>query len=221
MPTYEELGINLEAILLDGNSSQSGESSNGYSGHAATGTGGGIYVQPQASGETKATAAPLVEYQSAKLKNSAYKKLRERVRTTKVMWFNGPPERRPTSVVFECSGLEMSHHTIVERVNESLKRVHGYVVSVEFVPRSVHFGSVYVENLWILTLNDMNTKFYTMTNGVQIKDDEKIAVKSYDDFIFQEYERFIRTEKYKQLIRNHEKAVQSSLHPNRKSKFIS
>ena len=131
------------------------------------------------------------------------------------MWFNGPPDRKPLSVIFEYAGVDIGHQTILDEVNSYLNSVSGFVESVEFVPRSVHFGSVYVENLWILTLNNMNTKFSTISNGIKIKD-EKINVKSYDEFIFSEYEKFIRNEKYKLLIKNHEKSI--NLNPRRNSK---
>lgn len=155
-----------------------------------------------------APTAP-VEYQTSKLKNAAYKKLKEKISSNKCMTFNGPPERRPLDVIFEYAGVDIEHHTILDEVNKYLKNIGGYVKGLEFVPRSVHLGSVYVENQWILRLSDQNTKFFTITNGIQIKD-EKISVKSYDEFIFGEYERYIRNEKYKQLIKNHEKAVQLS-----------
>ena len=125
------------------------------------------------------------------------------------MWFSAPPERKPLCIMFEYAGVDnIDHETILQQTNEYLKQVNGYIECLEFVPRSVHLGSVYVENVWILKLNDMNTKFYTLKNGIRIND-QKILVKSYDEFIFTEYENFIRNEKYKQLIRNHEKSIKA------------
>jgi hypothetical protein len=157
------------------------------------------------------------DYQNSKLKNAAYKKLKEKINSNKCMWFNSPPERRPIDVIFEYAGVDMEHQTVLDEVNKYLKPIGGYVKSVEFIPRSVHLGSVYVENQWILTVSDQNTKFFLITNGVQIKD-EKINVKSYDEFIFSEYEKFIRNEKYKQLIKNHERAVQQQQQQANKKK---
>ena len=192
MPSFEELGINLENLLTKyGSSNRSG--GDGSIGFDELGV-----VQD----------AEKLEYQSAKLKSTAYKKLKEKLSKSKVMWFAVAPERRPLSVIFELAGVEMDHETILEEVNSYLRDVDGHVESLEFVPRSVLLNSVYVDNLWILQLNNSNTKFYTITNGIEIKG-EKISVKSYDEFIFSEYERFIKTEKYKQLIINHEKAVQN------------
>ena len=82
-------------------------------------------------------------------------------------------------------------------------------MSLEFVPRTVHFGSVYVDNQWILTLDSQHTKFYAITKGIRV-DGEQIEVQSYDEFIFNEFEKFVRVEKYKNLIRGHEKAVLES-----------
>ena len=160
-------------------------------------------------------APPKAEYQSSKLKPAASKKLKDKVSGTKIMWFNGPPERRPLSVIFEFDNAEYGHETILKEADNYLRAIDGRVVSLEFVPRSVHMGSVYIENQWILTLNSQNSKYLLVTNGVRIKD-EIIPVKSYDEFIFNEYERFIRVEKYKHLIRNHEKAVQQAAKKNGK-----
>ena len=178
---HQELGINLSTLLSEG----------------VLGNTNPSLIQ----------AAP--EYQSSKLKVTAYKKLKEKVSSNKCMWFNGLPERKPFDVIFEYAGVDIEHQTILDEVNKYLKSIGGHVKSLEFIPRSVHLGSVYVENQWILTLSDQNTKFFTITNGIEIKG-EKLSVKSYDEFIFAEYERFIRNEKYKQLIKNHEKAVQLS-----------
>ncbi|RNA28900.1 hypothetical protein BpHYR1_049586 [Brachionus plicatilis] len=181
MPTFEEMGINLESLLK---SHSGGE-------------------LPPINGAAKS------DIQSAKLKNSAYKKLKEKVSKSKVMWFASPPDRKPFSVIFEYAGVDMNHATLLEEANNYLKHIGGHVISLEFVPRSVLLNSVYVENLWILNLNDNNTKFFVITNGLKIKD-EVINCKSYDEFIFSEYENFIRAEKYKQLIKNHEKAIEKN-----------
>lgn len=181
MPTFEEMGINLE-ILLKSN------------------TGDEL---PPINGAIKS------EIQSAKLKNSAYKKLKDKVSKSKVMWFAAPPDRKPFSVIFEYAGVDMNHSTLLDEANKYLKDIGGHIISLEFVPRSVLLNSVYVENLWILNLNDNSTKFYLITNGLKIKD-EIIHCKSYDEFIFAEYENFIRNEKFKQLIKNHEKAIEKT-----------
>lgn len=142
-----------------------------------------------------------------KLKNTVYKKLKDKVASSKVMWFSAPPTRKQLSVVFEYAGFDLTHETILEEANKSLQSV-GQIVEVEFVPRSVHFGSVYVQNLWILTLNDKDAKYYTISHGIEISG-QKVVPKSYDEYIYTEYEKYIRTEKYKQMIKSHEKAVHS------------
>lgn len=115
------------------------------------------------------------------------------------------------SVIFEYAGDEFGHEKILEEVDKCLKGCsnNGRAVCLEFVPRSVQLGSVYVENQWILTLDCQKTKFFCITNGLRLGGDG-VEVQSYDEFIFKEFERFIRVEKYKHLIKNHEKAVLSN-----------
>lgn len=145
-----------------------------------------------------------------------------KVAKSKVMWFSCPPERRPLSVIFELptsddTNGDLGHQAILDEVNAYVKHVGGRVESVEFVPRSVLLNSVYVDNMWIVTLNDSSTKFFAINNGIEIRS-RKYTARSYDEFIFAEYEKFIKTEKYKQLIRNHEKAVQTSQNARKTSK---
>ena len=186
MPSFEELGIDLNDLLASNNNNdQNTEAKN----------------------------------PSSKVKTSTLKKLKDRVASSKVMWFSGPPERKPLSVIFECPAsspnVKIDHETILNETTKYLEQIGGHVESLEMIPRSVHFGSVYVEDLWVLTFSSMNTKFYTITNGIQIND-ERVLVKSYDDFIFSEYERFIRNEKLKKIIKNHEKALATK---NRTNKY--
>jgi hypothetical protein len=200
IPSFEELGINIKNILKN-------ECPTSASNADPTNGGGMSNVE---AANVLAAAAANLEIHNPKLKNTVYKRLREKVTKAKVMWFAAPPERKPMGVVFEHAGVDISHETVLEEVNNYIDHIGGNVESLEFVPRSVHVNSVHVDNLWILTLNDMNTKFYTITNGI-VLGKQKIPVKSYDEFIFSEYEKFIRNEKYKQLIKNHEKAVEKSL----------
>lgn len=147
-----------------------------------------------------------------------------KVAKSKAMWFSSAPERRPLSVIFELASGESSnvegeigHETILDDVNAYLKPMGGRVERLEFLPRTVLLNSVYVDNMWIVTLSDSNTKFYAINNGIQIRG-RKYTVRSYDEFIFAEYEKFVKTEKYKQLIRNHERAVQNSNQTRKSSK---
>ncbi len=144
---------------------------------------------------------------SGKLKNTAYKKLKNKLETTKVMFFNKAPTLKPSSIVLELNGFDLSHMDIYEQINKFLKDAGGWkVVELEFIPRSVHFGSVFADNLWIVTLNEKDAQHYLISNGIVI-DGHKALPKSHDEFMNTEYERFIRAEKYRELIKNHEKAI--------------
>lgn len=207
IPSFEELGINIKSILKHESSidtSNINTQTSMPSSHTVITTSSAV-IDPTQS--TAATLPSHMDYQSSKLKSTVYKKLKEKVAKAKVMWFATPPERKPMSVIFEYAGVDLSHADILEEVNNYVKDIGGHVEGLEFVPRSVHVNSVHVDNMWILTLNDMNTKFYTITNGIVLRK-HKVPVRSYDEFIFGEYENFIRNEKFKQLIKNHEKAVE-------------
>lgn len=70
MPSFEELGINLEGLLSKYNNSST----------LATNGVNGVYNAAGLDADNANNrAAQEVEYQSAKLKSSAYKKLREKV----------------------------------------------------------------------------------------------------------------------------------------------
>jgi hypothetical protein len=203
IPSFEELGINIKGLLASESNSNNIETS--------TARGDKLHASSSASNAAGLAAGSKTsgDYHNPKLKSTVYKKLREKVSKARVMWFAVPPERKPMGVIFEYAGVDLGHSQILDEVNKYLGEIGGHVEGLEFVPRTVHCNSVNVENMWILTLSDMNTKFYAITNGLMIKN-HKVPVKSYDEFIFGEYEKFIRNEKYKQLIKNHEKAVEKS-----------
>jgi hypothetical protein len=211
IPSFEELGINIHGILKSecSTSLANGEQTATASNYGLTSSTAANSVSASEAASVLASAAANLEFHNPKLKGVVYKRLREKVNKAKVMWFAAQPERKPMSVVFEFAGVDIDHETVLEEVNQYIEHIGGNVESLEFVPRSVHVNSVNVDNLWIMTLNDMNTKFYTITNGLVIGK-QKLPVKSYDEFIFSEYEKFIRNEKYKQLIKNHERAVEKS-----------
>jgi hypothetical protein len=140
-----------------------------------------------------------------KLKNNVYKKLKNKLEVTKVMYFTEAPISKPTSIIFELGGFDVSHSEVLDQVGKCLED-DWKVVELEFIPRSVHLGSVLVDNLWMVTLNQRDAKHFLITNGIII-DGRKILPKSHDEFMNTEYERFIRAEKYRELVRNHEKII--------------
>jgi hypothetical protein len=151
-----------------------------------------------------------------KLKNSTVKQIKEKLSKTRVMWFSKPPERKPLSIIFECTGVDVSHEEIIENINECLASIDGQVTQVEFVPRSVHLSSVYVDNLWIVTLNTKDAKYNLISREFFING-QKINAKSYDEYINMEYEKYIRSEKYRQLLKSHEKALKQQKNKNKNS----
>lgn len=204
IPSFEELGINLSSLI----NSDNNNNSNNKTASNPNPNSNSADQDPN----NMAAQSNQVPIQTSKLKITAYRNLKEKVNTTKIMWFNGPPDRKPLSVIFEIGGDEIGHEKIIEEATKALKNTPkkgAHLVSIEFVPRSVHLGSVYVENQWILTLDSQDTKFFLTHNGINI-DGHLATVQSYDEFIFSEFEKFIRVEKYKNLIKNHEKAVEKN-----------
>jgi hypothetical protein len=152
------------------------------------------------------TESDAKQQSAGKLKNTVYKKLKNKLEVTRVMYFTEAPVSKPLSIVFELNGFDAGHSDILNETSKCLMNDDWKVTELEFVPRSVHFGSVFVDNLWIVTVNAKDAKYFLISHGVIIND-QKIMPKSHDEFMNTEYERYIRAEKYRELIKNHEKAM--------------
>ena len=115
---------------------------------------------------------------------------------SKIMWFSSAPESKPFSGMFECADTSIDHNVIMEEANEYLKLVDSFVVSLELLPRRVYLNTVYILDVWIVTLNDMKGKYHLIANGLTING-KHFHIRSYDEFMLAEYEQFMRHERKK------------------------
>ncbi|CAF5220689.1 unnamed protein product [Rotaria magnacalcarata] len=97
----------------------------------------------------------------------------------------------------------------VVSVNENFDR-KDQILSIEFIPLSCILNSNDIQNQFIIDCDTIQTKEKLMEKPLKIslnKHSTTIELRSYDEEIHKEYEKSIKAEKYRELIKNHDEAV--------------
>lgn len=150
-----------------------------------------------------------------------YQKLKKRLSNRKVWYFSGPPEKKPNAVLAipsSDSSIDIDHQRLLDALYDRLKtsstnedsNVEGQILSLEFVPLSCILNSREIPNQFIVDCDTIETKQKLMEKPLKIvsnKHSTMIEFQSYDESMHREYEKFNKSEKYRELIKNHDDAV--------------
>ncbi|CAF1354463.1 unnamed protein product, partial [Didymodactylos carnosus] len=157
---------------------------------------------------------------SGQLKLETYKKLKQRLNARKVWFFNDIPQKKPNALL--CSmpnDLNLNHKQLLDLLYEILQTDSGRtdvsrkILSLEYVARSVILNSVEVNDQWIIDCDTKETKNQLKEKGLKISVGNHqrhpliIELRSYDEEIQKEYEKFLKSEKYRELIRTHDESI--------------
>lgn len=147
-----------------------------------------------------------------------YQKLKKRLSNKKVWYFSGPPEKRPNSIIAIIPAdapFEVDHQCLLNAIYEHLKNVETHqdqsanerILSIEYVPLSCLLSSSEVSNQFIIDCDEHQTKQTLLGTPLKIslhKQSVNIEFQSHDELMQKEFEKFIKSEKYHELLKNHE-----------------
>ncbi|CAF3473703.1 unnamed protein product [Rotaria sordida] len=150
-----------------------------------------------------------------------YQKLKKRLNNRQVWYFNGPPEKKPNALLAILPPditINIDHQRLYDALVERLKTLstqensnrEQQILSIQFVPLNCILNSNDISNQYIVECNTIETKQKLMEKPLKIvlnKQSIIIEFHSYDENIHREYEKFIKSEKYRELIKNHDVAV--------------
>ena len=150
-----------------------------------------------------------------------YQKLKKRLNNRRVWYFNGPPEKKPSALLAILpidSSLNINHQHLLDCLYDRLKTfaindnfdVTQRIVSLEFIPLNCILNSYDMSNQFMIDCDTKETKQQLMEKPLKLnvnKQTMTIALRSYDEDIQREYDKFIKAEKYRELIRNHHEAM--------------
>ena len=153
-----------------------------------------------------------------------YQKLKKRLNNRKVWHFTGPPEKKPNAllaIVPFDSSIIIDHQHLYNDLNERLKTLPNNenansqqrILSIEFVPLSCILSSNDISNQFIIDCDAIETKRHIMEKPLKVvsnKQSVMLEFQSYDEIMQREYEKFIKSEKYRELVKNHDAAVKRS-----------
>ncbi|UJR33819.1 hypothetical protein I4U23_021243 [Adineta vaga] len=153
--------------------------------------------------------------ETGQMKLETYQKLKKRLNNRKVWYFSEPPEKRPhalLALIPSESPLHIDHQVLYDALCDILKTSSNEqrILSLEYLPLSCILNSLDMSNQFIIECDSNETKKHLMEKPLKIlanKSSIMIELHSYDETIQKEYEKFIKAEKYRELIKNHDTAV--------------
>ncbi|CAF3998814.1 unnamed protein product [Rotaria magnacalcarata] len=159
--------------------------------------------------------------ENGQMKLETYQNLKKRLNHRKIWYFDGPPEKKPNALLAILpidSYVNMNHQRLLDCLYDQLKVVSvnenfdrkDQILSIEFIPLSCILNSNDIQNQFIIDCDTIQTKEKLMEKPLKIslnKHSTTIELRSYDEEIHKEYEKSIKAEKYRELIKNHDEAV--------------
>ncbi|CAF1603823.1 unnamed protein product [Rotaria magnacalcarata] len=150
-----------------------------------------------------------------------YQKLKKRLNSRKVWYFDGPPEKKTNAFLATVppdTTITIDHQRLLDALYDRLRSsstnanctIEQQILSIEFSPLSCIFNSSDMSNQFIVDCDTMETKQKLLEKPLKIvsnKHSVNLELQSYDENIQREYEKFIKSEKYRELIKNHDSAV--------------
>jgi len=150
-----------------------------------------------------------------------YQKLKKRLNARKVWYFNAPPEKKPNALIAILpSNLStiIDHKCLLDCLSERLKTVSTNenfdigerILSIEFIPLSCILDSYDVSNQFIIDCNTIETKQKLLDKPLKFnlnKQSITVELQSYDENIQREYDKSVKAEKYRELLKIHDEAV--------------
>ena len=158
--------------------------------------------------------------ESGQMTLETYQKLKKRLTTRQVWYFNGPPEKKPNALIALIpidGSMRIDHQRLLDALHERIRSfstddsvaIDQRILSLEFIPLNCILNSNEISNQFVIECDTNETKQQLMENPLKMllhKQTVPIDLISYDENMRREYEKFIKAEKYRELIKNHDEA---------------
>ena len=155
------------------------------------------------------------------MKLETYEKLKQRLHNRKIWYFTEPPEKKPNALLAVLpldSPIDIDHQRLIDCLYDHLKTlptnenidITQRILSIEYFPLSCILNSHDISNQFIIDCDTQETKRQLMDKPLKLnskKHSATIELHSYDETMQKEYDKFIKAEKYRVLIKNHDEAV--------------
>jgi hypothetical protein len=159
--------------------------------------------------------------EDGQMKLETYDKLKQRLGNRKVRYFSEPPEKKPNALLAIIpldSSINIDHQRLIDCLHDHLKAlstnenfdITKRILSIEFLPLNCILNSNDISNQFIIDCDSKETKQQLLDKPLKMiskKHSITIELHSYDDTMQKEYDKFIKSEKYRELLKNHDDAV--------------
>jgi hypothetical protein len=150
-----------------------------------------------------------------------YKQIQSRLKHRTVCFFTERPASRANALIVILPinhSLNIHHQDLFDILYEQVKRlsdddnidIHQRILSLEFVPSTCVFGSLDLANYFVVDCDRIETKQHLLSSPLRFTHDHQsfpLELHSYDEYIQREYDKYLKAEKYKELIKQHEQAI--------------
>jgi hypothetical protein len=150
-----------------------------------------------------------------------YQKLKTRLNTRKIWYFTEPPEKRPCALIAILPpyvSTTINHQRLLDCLYDRLRSssnntdvdIEEKILSIEFIPLSCILDSHEISDQFIIDCDTNETKQQLMDKSLKMdlkKQSITIELQSYDENMQREYNKSIKAERYRELIKNHDTAV--------------
>jgi hypothetical protein len=159
--------------------------------------------------------------ENGQMQIETYQKLKKRLMHRKVWYFSAPPEKKPNALLAILPpnlSTIIDHQRLLNCLYERLKTfsinenfdIQERILSIEFIPLSCILDSYEISNQFIIDCDTMETKQQLIDKPLKFnlnKQSITIELHSYDENIQREYDKSVKAEKYRELLKIHDEAV--------------
>lgn len=153
-----------------------------------------------------------------------YQKLKQRLRNHKLWYFSSPPEKKPNALIAILPlthSFAIQHQQLLDGLYDRLKsssteqnlNVKHRIISIEFLPFNCILDSFDIPNRFVIDCDSSETKQELIDKPLKLNINKQsiiIELISYDEVMRKEYDKSIKAEKYRELVKNHDLAVKRS-----------
>lgn len=159
--------------------------------------------------------------ENGQMKIETYQKLKKRLNNRKIWYFSEAPEKKPNAllaIVPLDPSISMNHQRLFDCLGNQLKSVstnedfavEERIISIEFMALSCILNSYDIPNQFIIDCDSTETKKKLLEKPLKFASSKQtfiIELHSYDEYMHKEYEKSIKAEKYRELVKNHDEAI--------------
>ncbi|XP_070554880.1 putative uncharacterized protein C19orf81 homolog [Ptychodera flava] len=106
--------------------------------------------------------------------------------------FRGSPEPYPFTLCFSYPGVDLTHSDVIDALRNDVRQIDmEHIEKVEFIEMNVMIGTAGLENRWLITVNDPDTRI-GLHGTCLFVGGKYVYLRYYDDVLNEDYREYQR-----------------------------